>query len=53
MRGLNLERSRITFVEKMDTKDPKAQDAYKTALNNFENFCMEKHGKEKRKNDSR
>jgi integrase len=40
-----LERSRITFMEKIRIKDPKTQEGYKTALNNFENFCMEKFGK--------
>lgn len=40
-----LERSRLTFMEKMVTKDQKTRDGYRTALNNFENFCMERFGK--------
>jgi len=40
-----LERSRHTFMEKMITKDPKTLRSYKIAINNFENFCMEKYGK--------
>ena len=31
-------------MEKISTKDQGTQDAYKTALNNLENFCMEKYG---------
>lgn len=31
-------------MDKIQTKDTKTQDGYKTALNNFENFCMEKYG---------
>lgn len=42
---LKLERSRVTFMERITTKDPRTQDAYKTAINNFENFCMEKYAK--------
>ena len=42
---LKLMRSRVTFMEKITTKDIGTQDAYKTAINNFENFCMEKYGK--------
>jgi len=45
MGRLKLERSRITFMEKITTKDLGTQAAYKTAINNFENFCMEKYGK--------
>ncbi len=40
-----LERSRITFIERMKSKDPKTLRSYNLAINNFENFCMEKHGK--------
>ena len=31
-------------MEKISNKDQGTQDAYKTALNNLENFCMEKYG---------
>lgn len=40
-----LARSRITFIERMKSKDPKTLRSYNQAINNFENFCMEKHGK--------
>jgi len=40
-----LERTRITFMEKVSTKDPSTQAGYVQAINNFENFCMEKYGK--------
>jgi len=39
-----LARSRSTFMEKISIKDPKTQTSYKVALNNFENYCMEKYG---------
>jgi len=42
---LKLERTRDTFMEKITTKDPKTQAGYVQALNNFENYCMEKMGK--------
>jgi len=45
MKTQKLERSRSTFMEKMTPKDPKTLRSYKMAINNFENFCMEKHGK--------
>ena len=32
-------------MEKMITKDPKTIRSYGVAINNFENFCMEKYGK--------
>jgi len=37
------ERTRITFMEKVSTKDPSTQAGYEQAINNFENFCMEKN----------
>jgi len=40
-----LERTRATFMEKITSKDPKTQAGYEQAINNFENFCMEKYGK--------
>ncbi len=40
-----LERSRDTFFEKVSNKDHKTIRGYKLAINNFENFCLEKHGK--------
>jgi len=45
MRNQKLERSRSTFMEKMTPKDPKTLRSYNMAINNFENFCMEKYGK--------
>jgi len=32
-------------MEKMASKDPKTLRSYNMAINNFENFCMEKYGK--------
>jgi len=32
-------------MEKVSTKDPSTQAGYEQAINNFENFCMEKYGK--------
>jgi len=40
-----VERSRESFMVKIASKDEGTQAGYKTALNNFENFCMEKYGK--------
>lgn len=45
MKTQKIERSRLSFMEKMETKDFKTVRSYQTALNNFENFCMEKKGK--------
>ena len=45
MKVQKLERSRETFMERMTTKDPKTLRSYGVAINNFENFCMEKYGK--------
>ncbi len=45
MKPQKLERSRETFMTKMTTKDPKTLRSYNMAINNFENFCMEKYGK--------
>ncbi len=45
MKVQKLERSRETFMERMTTKDPKTLRSYGVAINNFENFCMEKCGK--------
>lgn len=45
MKNQKLERSRITFMERMSSKDPKTLRSYNMAINNFENFCMEKYGK--------
>ncbi len=41
----SLERSRSTFMDKMALRDPKTLSGYVQALNNFENYCMERHGK--------
>lgn len=40
-----IERSRESFMVKLASKDEGTQAGYKTALNNFENYCMEKYGK--------
>ena len=32
-------------MDKITSKDEGTQAGYKVALNNFENYCMEKHGK--------
>jgi len=40
---LKLERNRETFMNKK--RNPGTVSNYKSALNNFENFCMEKYGK--------
>ena len=40
-----VERSRESFMVKIASKDEGTQAGYKTALNNFQNFCMEKYGK--------
>jgi hypothetical protein len=45
MKVQKLERSRETFMERMITKDEKTLRSYGVAINNFENFCMEKYGK--------
>ena len=45
MKLQRLERSRNTFFEKVSNKDHKTIRGYKLAINNFENFCLEKHGK--------
>jgi len=31
-------------MDKVSTKDPSTQDGYVNAINNFENYCMEKYG---------
>lgn len=40
-----LGRDKESFMIKIESKDLGTQAGYKTALNNFENFCMEKYGK--------
>jgi len=45
MKVQKLERTRFSFMEKMASKDPKTLRSYNMAINNFENFCMEKYGK--------
>lgn len=45
MKHQKIERSRLSFMDKMDSKDFKTLRSYNTAINNFENFCMEKKGK--------
>ena len=40
-----LERDRDSFMVKIESKDIGTQAGYKTALNNLENYCMEKYGK--------
>lgn len=40
-----VERSRVSFMVKIASKDLGTQEGYKVALNNLENFCMEKYGK--------
>lgn len=44
MKVQKLQRSRETFIERMATKDEKTIRSYGVAINNFENFCMEKYG---------
>lgn len=39
-----LERTRASFMDKVSTKDPSTQEGYANAINNFENYCMEKYG---------
>jgi len=41
----SLERDRETYMIKTSSKDPSTQRGYSVAINNFENFCMEKYGK--------
>jgi len=41
---IRLERSRDMFMEKISIKDQGTQNSYRTAINNFENFSMEKYG---------
>ena len=38
-------RSRETFMARNQTKDFKTLRGYNVAIDNFENYCMEKHGK--------
>jgi hypothetical protein len=45
MKTQKIERSRLSFMERMASKDSKTLRSYDTAINNFENFCMEKKGK--------
>jgi len=40
-----VERSRVSFMVKIASKDLGTQEGYKVALNNLQNFCMEKYGK--------
>ncbi len=42
---MRLDRTKETFMVKISSKDPLTQRGYKIALNNFENYCMEKFGK--------
>ncbi len=44
-RQIRVNRSRITFEEKISMKEQNTQNSYKISLDNFENFCMEKTGK--------
>ena len=43
--SVRLDRDRDSFMVKISSKDLGTQAGYKTALNNLENFCMEKYGK--------
>lgn len=43
--NLNLTRNRETFMKKVSNMNSGTEDNYNMALNNFENFCMEKFGK--------
>lgn len=45
MKTQKIERSRLSFMERMASKDSKTLRSYDTAINNFENYCMEKKGK--------
>jgi len=45
MKLQKLERSRATFFEKMQNRDFKTIRSYNLAINNFENFCLEKEAK--------
>lgn len=45
MKVQKVERSRLSFMEKMTSKDSKTLRSYNTSINNFENYCMEKKGK--------
>jgi len=38
-------RSKETFWDKVSSQSKGSQDGFVTAIKNFENFCMEKHGK--------
>jgi len=40
-----LERTRSTFMDKISKKDPSTIAGYEQAINNFESFCAERHGK--------
>jgi len=40
-----LERSRATFMDHISKKDSKTLAGYVQALNNFENYCLEKEAK--------
>ncbi len=42
---VSLERDRDSFMIKTSSKDESTQRGYIVALNNLENFCMEKYGK--------
>lgn len=49
MKVQKFERTRLSFMEKMTSKDPKTLRSYNVTINNFENFCMEKYGTDKSK----
>ena len=40
-----IERDRVSFMVKVSSKDIGTQAGYKVALNNLENFCLEKYAK--------
>jgi len=42
---LELTRTRKSFEERITRLNISTQKGYKLAMNNFENFCMEKYGK--------
>ena len=42
---VSLERDRDSFMIKTSSKDPSTQRGYTVAINNLENFSMEKYGK--------
>jgi hypothetical protein len=46
MKIQKLERTQLSFMEKMTLKDPKTLQSYNVAINNFENFCMEEYDDE-------